>query len=74
MNNINRSKEQKEQIKQIKEFEKWRIREELNLALIVGLDKAVKDFKSTTIEGYKPTKQDIDSVLSRLLYNRLNKK
>lgn len=36
-----------------KEFNNWRIREELNLQILVAINKAIKEFESTTIEGYK---------------------
>jgi hypothetical protein len=60
--------------KEIKEFENWRIREELKLQFLVAINSAVKNFKSTTIEGYKPTNNDINYVISEILNRRLKKK
>ena len=62
-----------EKEKEIKDFEKWRIKEELTLQILIGLNKSIEDFKSTTIEGYKPTNKDINSVLSTILSKRLNR-
>ena len=59
--------------KNTKEIEKWRIREELYIQILVAINKAVKDFESTTIEGYKPTNNDINFVISRILNKRLSK-
>ena len=59
--------------KERKRFEKWWIREELTLTLLTGMNKALKDFKSTTIEGYKPTKKDIDAVLIKMIERRINR-
>jgi hypothetical protein len=58
--------------KERKQHEKRLAREELTVALLSGMNKSLKNFKSS-IEGYKPTKKDIDAILIKIIERRINR-